>query len=855
MNQTFYTNVSQSGNNILHRGYENGKRVKFKVPFQPKLYVPSKNNQITKYTTIKGKFLEEISPGGIKDCKEFVKSYESVDGFEIYGNTGWIYQYLASLYPAFEEATYDPKQLRIVNLDIEVESENGFAEVTDPTEKINVITLGLGKQRWLMAIHNFSLPADPNLSQTVYATEEEMLRDFLQLWNEIDADVVTGWNSTHYDLPYLINRIKKLFDEDLARSISPWRSISEDTVIYRGQEHVCYKIAGIALLDYYQLYRKYITTQQESYKLDNIARVELNKSKLDYSEFDSMKEFYNKNFQKFVEYNYQDVNIVSELDEKLNLIDLHISMAYLAKINYEDVFSQVRMWDAIIYNHLLKTGVQVPQKIKKIKDSQFIGAYVKEPVVGMHDWVVSLDAASLYPAIIRLLNIGPDTHIEGKNLFSINSEDLVSELLDKKIDTSLAIEHNCTVSANNQFFTKDKEGFLSRLVDEFLKERKLAKQKMMVARKKVQSIEAQMVHDSDPALRIECENQRKQAVLYDTSQQARKVATNSLYGNLGNQYSRFYDPRHATAITVTGRLVIQWAEKKINSLLNKICKTKDYDYVIAVDTDSNYLRLGNIKQILCPDEKDPNVITSKIDEFCKEILTPYIEKQFEKLGEYLNCRVQTIDMKREVIADRGIWTAKKRYCLNVYDSEGVRYTVPKLKIMGIEVQRSSTPKICRDHLKNCIKLILTKEESDLIEYIDQVRSEFFSASPAQVAFPRGVNSLEEYSDPSLIYKKGTPIAVKGALVYNHLLQKMKLDKKYTSIISGEKIKFLYLKEPNSTGIKVISFPSTIPKEFKLADKVDYNLQFEKTFLDPLTTILDVIGWHSEKTNTLDGFFS
>jgi DNA polymerase elongation subunit (family B) len=236
-------------------------------------------------------------------------------------------------------------------------------------------------------------------------------------------------------------------------------------------------------------------------------------------------------------------------------------------------------------------------------------------------------------------------------------------------------------------------------------------------------------------------------------------------------------------------------------------------------------------------------------------MQPFINKKYEELAKMMNAYDNKMVMEREVIADKGIWTAKKRYILQVHDSEGVRYETPKLKIMGIETTRSSTPQVVRDKLKECIKLILTTDEKTVIDFIEEFRDRFISLPAEDVAFPRGVNGLERYRDIKNIYSKGTPIAVKGALIYNYMIQKKNLDRKYEAIREGDKVKFLMLKVPNPTPEKVLAFTSNLPKEFELEKYIDYDTQFQKAFIDPIKTILETVGWQHERTATLEDLFA
>jgi len=841
---TFYTNVQASGDNILYRGYENGERVEQKIQFQPTLYVPSKNSA-TKFRTIRGEPVEPIMPGSIRECEEFVKTYEDVQNFKIHGHTDWIYQYISSLYPDHCDAQYDMSIVRVLYLDIETECENGFSSPKDAAERINVITLRHGDRKFVLAINDFKLPDDPNVSQEIFSDDRDLLDRFIDIWNDIDPDIVTGWNVRFFDIPYIINRIKIVFGEQgktRARDLSPWRNVRDDEIEYKGKTQQVYKISGIDILDYYELYRKYVLSPRESYKLDYIASVELGKKKMDYSEYGHIRNFYTNNFQKFVEYNVKDVDLVHELDEKLNLLELHVSMAYLAKTNYNDVFGQVRMWDTIIYNHLLRTNTVISQKRVQEKDSQYAGAFVKDPIVGFHDWVVSFDVASLYPHLVIQYNIGPDTIVEDAQL---PRKYTIDQLLKEDIDNSYIKKNNYAMAANGQLFRRNRMGFLPELMDKFYNERKKSKKLAMDGKKQLQSC-----NDAFERRRIE-----RSVAKYDTMQMAYKIALNSAYGAIGNQYFRHYDVRQAEAITLSGQLSIRWIQNKINEHLNKLFSTNNRDYVIASDTDSVYLNLSQAVKISCAKETDKNKIVDFLDKFCRKIVDPFIEKCYQQLADRMNAYAQKMEMKREVIADRGLWKAKKMYCLNVYDSEGIRYSEPQLKIMGIEVQRSSTPSICRQHLKQCVKIILTQDEQHLIDYIDKFKSIFFASAPEDISFPRGVNGMDKYSSDTTIFRKGTPIHVKGALIYNQLLDKLKINKLYTKIGDGDKIKFLYLREPNPTTDRVISYIGKIPPEMKLDKFVDYNAQFEKAFLDPLIGLLEVIGWHHEHKNSLEGFFA
>ena len=351
------------------------------------------------------------------------------------------------------------------------------------------------------------------------------------------------------------------------------------------------------------------------------------------------------------------------------------------------------------------------------------------------------------------------------------------------------------------------------------------------------------------------EQTEKEVTKWDNFQMARKIQINSLYGALGNQYFRHYRLDNAEAITLTGQVSIRWIERKVNEFCNKALNTEGEDYVIASDTDSIYINLGPLVNTVIPEGTPAAKTTDILNKFCEAKIVPFIDASYDELSEYLNCMEKTLVMKRECIAERGIWTAKKRYILNVWDNEGVRYKEPSLKMMGIEAVKSSTPAPCRGYIKDCLNIIMSGTESDLIKYIERTRAEHAALPPEAVAFPRSCNNLNKFKDGTTIYRKSTPIHVRGSLLHNHYLKERGITKKYNIINDGEKIKFCFLKKPNPIGENVISFISELPKEFGLKEYLDYDTMYEKGFLDPLQAVLDTIGWKTEQVGTLDDFFS
>jgi len=820
------------GNNILFRGIDNGERVMFKEEFSPTLFV--KSNKESKYKTLEGENVEPIKPGTIRDCREFYKKYEDVDGFKIYGNDRFIFQYISEKYPE-DEIKFDIKKINLVTIDIEVQAEDGFPDPESCSEEMLTISMqDYSTKKITTWGRKPYTPTQDNVTYYHYDNEIDMLNSFIYHWNKNPPEVVTGWNCRLYDIPYICGRIDRIMGTKKMKLLSPWGLVTQEELYINGRKFNVFDIAGVTTLDYLELYKKFTYTNQESYRLDYIAEVELGQKKLDHSEFDTFKDFYRGNWKKFVDYNIVDVELVDRLEDKMKLIELALTMAYDAKVNYVDVMYQVRMWDTIIYNYLKKRNIVVPQKDTSEKSDRFEGAYVKQPTPGVYDWVVSFDLNSLYPHLMMQYNISPETLMEEKH---------PSATIDRILGQDLTFEmyKDYAVCANGAMFRKDIKGFMPELMEKMYAERKIYKKKMLQAKQE---------YEKNPTKQLE-----KDIAKYNNFQMARKIALNSCYGAIGNQYFRYYKLANAEAITLSGQVSIRWIEIKVNEYLNKLLTTENIDYVVASDTDSIYLNLGPlVNKFLASKSGDKAAVVGLLDKVCQDKLEPFIEKSYKELASYVNAYSQKMQMKRENIADRGIWTAKKRYILNVWDSEGVRYSEPKLKIMGIEAVKSSTPAPCRTMIKDALKLMMNGTEDDVIKFIDDSRKKFNSMPPEDIAFPRGVSDVNKHKSSATIYAKGCPIHVRGALLYNHYIKEKGLQNKYSYINNGEKIKFIYLKKANPIRENVISFISDFPREIGVDKYIDYDLQFHKAFLDPLKVILDAIGWNVEKTVNLELFF-
>lgn len=839
----FYTNVTRYGNSLLYRGYKDGKRFEDRIKFSPTLYKADPNG--TAYT-MNGVRVSPVLFDTMREVKDYQQAWKDVGGADktLYGQTNFVSSFIQEKFP--DDIEFDRDIINVSTIDIEVASDDGFPTPEEAAYPVISITIknNIDNIYYVWGLYDYNpaaceldTVAASDINYVKCADERELLLRFLAHWNSDRhcPDVVTGWNTRFFDIPYLVNRITKFIGEDFAKKMSPWNVVNPRSVTTMGREQQYYNLEGIASLDYLELFKKfgYSYGAQESYKLDHIGHVVLGERKLSYEEFSSLHSLYKHDFQKFIDYNIKDVELVDRLEDKMGLITLALTMAYRGGVNYTDTLGTTAIWDSIIFRDLSKQGVVIPAAEEKFK-SDYPGGYVKAPQVGLHEWVVSFDLASLYPNIIVQWNMSPETIVEGKREQMDPDMALAGNIPQLKGDYALA--------ANGVYFTKEKQGVLPKIIVDYYNERKAVKKRMLASQQELETIDKSNVVEK---YRVERDIAR-----YENQQMAIKILLNSLYGALGNKYFRYFDLRVAEGITLTGQTVIRWAERSVNEFMNKIVGTTNKDYVIAIDTDSVYVNFGPLVDKYVKDNQVDNIA-----QICKDQFEPMLEKSYQKLYETFNCYMPRMEMDREAIADRGIWTAKKRYILNVHDNEGVRYAEPKLKIMGIEAIKSSTPSACRDALKALFKVIVTGDEGATQKAIQQFKDYFVTLPPEEVSFPRGVNDTIKWRDRKLIYKKGTPIHVRGALLYNHYVKDKNLDKKYTLVQNGEKIKFCYLKMPNPIKENVISFPDYLPQELQLHKYINYDLQFQKTFLDPIEPILEAIGWSVEEKVSIEDFFA
>jgi len=876
MTQHYYTSATVKFGKVLYRGYSvepdgTRKRVQQRIDYKPTLYVETQEAE-SAYNSMYGKPLAPKKFKSIPEAREFVKSFEEVMPIYGYQPSRFEYNFLIEYFP--EKLELGVSDINLASVDIETTTEHGKIDTVNTPEEITLITYQNVKTKVLTT---WGSRPSYRENYVLCKNEQDVIQHFVRHVENFDPDIITGWNVAGFDIPYIINRGSKILGGEYMNKLSPFGLIDVKDEEVRGKAVQKFTIVGRTVLDLLELYLKFTFVKRVNNKLETIAMAELGAGKLK-NPVNTFREFYTGEFdvttepsedaheliklgyertklraamlvdgsllkrftaldneikQKawdlFVEYNQIDTIRVSELEDKLGLIALAMAVAYKAKINFGDVYGPVKIWECMILGTLYKENKYAPVYRKRSASNGIEGAYVHTPKPGFVDWIISIDAEALYPSVAVGCNMSPETFL------GMNPDCTVASLLG---GASFAGE-SYAIAANGSMYSKDKQGIIPRIMQEIKDERNTSKREMLDAK--------QLHIDTGD------DKYKKISIIKGTNQLAMKVLNNSGYGAISQSGFLFFDNRIAEGITMTGQYIIQYVSRHFNTRLNDFFKTKDVNYVVYMDTDSSFFTLGNIVKKYYADKTDEEIVTA-LDNLMEKHLRALINEATDHIAAAQNYYKKTIYFKREKICSSGFWMAPKKYALKVYDNEGVRYKTPDYAITGIEVVRSSTPQLARDALKECVILVINKDIEGMRKIVAETYEKFMTAPSEDIAFPRGVNNLLAYSSDQTIYSKGTPIAVRGALLHNHFLEKLNLENQYQPIEEGGKILFMYIKEPNPFKENVVAFIDKIPFEFNLEQYVDREMMFEKVFEAPLNGIMKAVGWHMKEQASLDEFF-
>lgn len=824
----YYTDFRKIGNNIHHKYIEDGKKIHQKIKYRPFLFVPDKDGN---YSSHDGKRLRQKVYDTMGEAYKDIKFSDGIDGRDIYGLQRFEYVYAMEEYP--DQINWSVGQISTLFLDIEVLTGDGFPEPKLANQPITLIGLYYNGKYHVFGNHQNAryLPKNENVIYQHFTSEIKMLSEFMQWFRVADPDIVTGWNSSAFDLPYLYNRIENLFGKKQVNKLSPWGKVTiRDTFDkHFNKEIQNVDIYGTSCIDYIPLYKKFKLKNFPSFSLDYIAGIELGHKKLDYSDFSSLNDMYYNDYERYVDYNIRDVELVVRIDEKTQFLKLLMTIAYRAKVRYEDVLKEVRLWDVIIHNHLYQKGIAVIPMKEQEKSEKYQGAVVKEPIPGRYNWVCSFDLASLYPSLIMQYNISPDTIIKNKKS-NLNIDDLISGRYQRESDNDI-------LTSSGYHFSLDRQGFLPELMDGRFKARDKAKSDMKKVEQEIQQIKKDNPEKVSELTKIKDE--------LNALQKALKIELNSAYGAMGTPFMRWYDIKIAESITLSGQLSIKWIERYLNNAMNDYLGTNGKDYICAIDTDSNYLVMEDVVKQDCKGMSQDEIV-EYLDNFCREtVQKQWIAHAYESLAKYMNAMKNKMIMKREVISSKAIWTAKKRYLMLVHDDEGTRLSEPEMKVTGMDTVRSTTPIYFKDKLLEAYKYILTEDRQSVKRLLTQVKKDSMTVDIDSICSAGGVSDVVKYTvNNGNGYSSGAPLHVKAAINYNRLLKKYGVDKKYKTINNGDKIKYVYIKKQNPEQIDCIAYLDVIPPEFGIDKYVDRKEQFDRRFKKPVDDLMSVVGWDS-----------
>lgn len=845
MSKLYYSSFYSRGNTVYVRQVNlDGSRSNLKVQYKPKLYFKTEEPNCD-YKTLFGDELFEVEFSDIKAAK----SYAEASTNEIFGYPRYQYSCVDDMYPY--EIEYNFEDLRMVYIDIETKCDTHYSTVRNPDQPVVLIQISYKNKYYVFGLDHYE-SYEEDVIFIRCKNEEDMLRKFVAFFRKIDPDIISGWYSQGFDIPYLYARMELLELSDLFKKLSPYNHVDTREQLVFGKSQLRVDIQGIQHLDMMELFKKFELQKFENYKLNTVAKSVLGKSKVPYQ--GNLHQLMVTDYDNYVAYGVQDVRLLVELEDTKNFIRMVVDSAYMDKANYIDAFSQVRMWDNQIMTYLKHNdNIQVPYLIAKDNDDfeesdeKFEGAFVYPTKVGKHHWILSDDVQSMHPSIIMSFNVSPETYIGNKKI-RINSFADVDVKLSRELK-----DNNVTMLANGAMFSREVEGVIPKII-----------RRVFNLRVENKNLSKKYDKMSDEATdEIEKKKYYKLSIIHDSKQYSQKIKINSLFGFLGNLYSRFFQLDMAEGITVTSQLMQKSGTDAINRHIESVTGIKDS--IAAGDTDSVYYSMQSIvdKYVLkgTPKEK----ICDFLVKYHTTYIAPALADEMDKIQTVLNTREKSIRFVRDVVSDVSIFVAKKKYMMSILNKEGKSYyNKQELKITGIESIKTTTPEFCRGVINELIPMFLFKTNDEFISEYQKAVSGFYKLTPEEISIPTGVSDVDKYTVDTVIdsyfdnddvvetimHKKGSPVYCKASVYYNKLLLDKSLTNWYQKIENGDKIKFVYLKSPNPIKNNVVAYLDKLPLEFGLHKYVDYDIMLEKTLEKPIKRIADILNWKLEFDNAM-----
>lgn len=841
-----YRNAVYLPNEQLMRVYtwdEYGNRTSYDSTYEP--YICLETNVNSTLTSIYNTGLKKVSFRNHYDRNKYIKNSGVVRLFE---NLPATQQFLVDTYwkdIESDKATKYP--IRVVFVDIETYSPDSFPIPDEASHTINVITVydSLSEEFTTWGLNHSYKPTQPNVTYIRCDTEAILLEKFIEYFQKDIPDILSGYNSEFFDIPYLINRINNVLGENQANKLSPIGRVYFRTILGKfGKEQKRYHIDGIACIDYLDIYKRFCMSMRESYKLDTIGEIELGENKIDYGD-QNLAQLADSDWKTFVDYNIQDVNLLIRLEKKLKYLELLRMLAYAGCTTFESALGSLSIITGLCAIRARHKELRIPTFIRDAGDGKNEGAYVGEPQKGFQEHIISFDANSLYPNVMISLNLSPETKV-GKIISKSDKEIVVKHVngetykLEPHKFLKFVESEEISISKALVLFSQKKKGIVPEIVDSYYQKRVEIKALLKAAKQK----QLKLKKNSDEYKKLQT------TIEYLNIQQFTiKILINSIYGYFGNKQSSLGDDDIARSITLTGQAVIKQSNEFLIDFIKTHGKTTDEDVrkkspIIYNDTDSSYVSIKQVVNNLNIKLKDEEGnITKEYYEIVQRIedtLNTSIKEWGSRVLRSKDCRLA---FKREAIADVGLFLQKKRYVIHVLDNEGIPCN--KFKYTGVEVVRTTMPKPVKPYVKKIIETMLITQSESKTNGVFAETYDIFKKLPIEdIAFVMGINGYEKYADVSNGFEtvKGMPVHVKAAYYYNNLLERYGITNQYETLSSGDKVRYFYLKQPNKFGLSVIGYKYYLPKEFKDDLEPDREKMFEKIIYSVMDRFYETVGW-------------